>query len=173
MPNPRTIAGIGRVGKLAIVIFAVVIALLAYYLISYNLWLASLSQSSTAVETGPSTPTTPPQPPPYIPSCFSQGPNISISSGSTYECILANMPTSGCTAYISLYLTSSAPVNVEISDENGYVAYQWSGTTYINQEIELSSPSQYSDTFFLKIYNPNGYTVNVYLSYSKSMTCSG
>ncbi len=149
------------VRKLVMIIFAVVI-------VSLILLFVSLNKSSPAtVKTVSSLPS------PYIPSCFSQGPNISVSPGATYECVLAYMPTGNCGGvYISLNLTSSMPVNVEMSDENGYVLYQWSGMTYINQEIKLVNPSSYSDNLYLIIHNPNGYTANVYLSYTEYRGCS-
>lgn len=94
-----------------------------------------------------------------------------MSPSATYECTLAYMPTSNCGVDISLNLTSSMPVNVEISDDYGYVLYQWSGTTYINQEIKLVNPSSYSDNLYLIIRNPNDHVVNVYLSYTEYRGC--
>ena len=147
---------------MVVIIFAVVIVALVLLFISLN-----KPSPSMTPKTGSQSP------PSNIPSCFSQGPSISISSGATYECVLANMPTGNCGVDITLNLTSSMPINAEIADEYDYILYQWSGTTYINQVIKLVNPSSYNDSLYLIIHNPNNRTANVYLSYTEYRGCDG
>ena len=143
------------------VIFAVVVVALVLLFIGLN-----RPSPSITPKTGSQSP------PPYVPSCFSQGPSVSISPGATYECVLASMPTGNCGVDISLNLTSSMPVSAEVLDEYDYVLYQWSGTTYVNQVIKLVNPSSYNDSLYLIIHNPNNRTANVYLSYTEYRGCS-
>jgi hypothetical protein len=102
---------------------------------------------------------------------------------------------SGCTAKVTITVSSTGPVDVYVVGFTGFVEwavdqyaiannlappftwsyyYKYSGT-YIHQTIELRPPYRYAgDTYILLVYNPNSYSVTVTAGVSlNSITCSG